>query len=148
MTGHSLTQDPPLDRTVADAHAAGAPSADGRIWRGMTRGVAGRCPNCGQGKLYRAYLKVQPCPACGHENPQYPADDAGPYFTILLIGHLVIAPLLVFSFIWKAPTAWVLAITLPSVAILTLLALPRVKGAIIGLHWALKCKGDPSREPL
>ena len=30
------------------------------------RGVLGRCPNCGKGKLFRAYLKVaDSCNVCG-----------------------------------------------------------------------------------
>lgn len=115
---------------------------------GMRRGLAGRCPNCGEGKLYRAYLKVTQCAACGHDNTQYHADDAGPYFTILLVGHVVIGPMLFLPFIWQAPTALVIGTTLPAIAVLTLLLLPRVKGAIIGLHWALNCKGDPSSEAL
>jgi uncharacterized protein (DUF983 family) len=109
--------------------------------RGLGRGFAQRCPDCGQGKLYGAYLKVKACTVCGHDNAVYPVDDAPPYFTILLVGHLVIAPLLFFPFIWQAPTALVLATTLPAVAILTLLLLPRVKGAVIGVHWALGHKG-------
>ena len=120
-----------------------APSGQGRIWLGMRRGLAGHCPNCGQGKLYRAYHQVKVCDVCGHDNTQYPADDAPPYFTILIVGHLVIGPMLFFPFIWQAPTALVLSTTLPAIAILTLLLLPRVKGAIVGLHWGLKCKGDP-----
>jgi uncharacterized protein (DUF983 family) len=119
--------------------------AQGRsMRRGLLRGFAERCPNCGQGKLYCAYLKVQACKVCGHDNRVYPADDAPPYFTILLVGHLVIGPLLFFPFIWQAPTALVLATTLPAVAILTLVLLPRVKGAVIGVHWAL---GHRGREP-
>jgi uncharacterized protein (DUF983 family) len=137
MTGPTL--DPALPQ---------APSADSRIVTGLARGFVGRCPNCGQGKLYRAYLKVQTCPACGHDNAQYPADDAGPYFTIILMGHLVIAPLLFLPFIWQAPTAVVAGVLLPAVGAITLVLLPRVKGAIIGLHWALKCKGDPGSDPL
>lgn len=104
---------------------------------GLLRGVRQRCPNCGEGRLYRSYLKVDPaCAACGHDNAQYPADDAPPYFTILIVGHLVIAPLLAFPFILIWPLGWVLGLTLPSLAALTLLVLPRVKGAVIGFHWA------------
>jgi len=111
---------------------------------GMRRGFLGRCPNCGQGKLFRAYLKVKACDACGHDNTAYPADDAPPYFTILIVGHVVIAPLLCFPFIWQAPTALVLGTTLPLIGVLTLLLLPRVKGAVVGAHWALACRGDPA----
>jgi uncharacterized protein (DUF983 family) len=99
----------------------------------------GRCPQCGQGRLLRAYLKVvSPCPACGHDNGQYPADDAPPYFTILIIGHVVVAPALCFSFIWTLPAGWVLAVTLPAILAATLLLLPRVKGAVIGAQWAIR----------
>ena len=125
-----------------------APREKPSVGLGLRRGLAGRCPNCGKGHLYRAYLKVKACEVCGHDNAVYPADDAPPYFTILIVGHLVIAPLLCFPFIWQAPTALVLGTTLPAIGVLTLLFLPRVKGAIIGLMWALKCKGDPAAEAL
>jgi uncharacterized protein (DUF983 family) len=105
---------------------------------GMRRGAALHCPNCGQGKLYRRYLKVQDCPICGNPNSLYPADDAPPYFTILIVGHLVVAPLLFFPWIWQADTVLVVGTTLPALLILTLLLLPVVKGAVVGAHWALK----------
>jgi uncharacterized protein (DUF983 family) len=105
---------------------------------GMMRGVAEHCPECGKGRLYRAYLKVEsPCGVCGADNAQYPSDDAPPYFTILIVGHLIVAPALCFSFIWTWPIAWVLAITLPAILAATLLLLPRVKGAVIGAQWAI-----------
>ncbi|MDR3472380.1 MAG: DUF983 domain-containing protein [Devosia sp.] len=105
---------------------------------GLERGARGRCPHCGQGRLFRAYLKIIPiCPVCGHDNGQYPADDAPPYFTILIVGHLVVAPMLVFRFILIWPAGVVLAIVLPVVATLTLTLLPIVKGAVVGVLWAL-----------
>ena len=105
---------------------------------GMKRGVAQHCPNCGQGKLFRQYLKVQDCPVCGNDNSRYPADDAPPYFTILLVGHLVVAPLLFFPWIWQADVWLVLGTVMPSLLILTLVFLPLVKGAVVGLHWAIE----------
>ena len=105
---------------------------------GLRRGAAGRCPNCGRGRLFRAYLKVRPaCEICGHDNGQYPADDAPPYFTILILGHLVIGPLLIFPFIWTWPVGLVLAILIPALTVLTLTLLPIVKGAVVGVLWAL-----------
>jgi uncharacterized protein (DUF983 family) len=109
-----------------------------KLVTGLLRGFAERCPHCGQGKLFRRYLKVASrCAACGHDNAQYPADDAPPYFTILIVGHLLIAPMLFFRFIWTWPVGWVLGLTLPAIAVLTLTLLPRVKGAVIGAHWAI-----------
>ena len=119
----------------------------GELGLGVKRGVLGRCPNCGDGPLFRAYLKVQAtCPACGHDNAQYPADDAPAYLTILIVGHLVVAPLLAFSFILTWPIWLVVGTTLPALAILVLVLLPRIKGAVIGFHWAQGVKGDPRRE--
>jgi uncharacterized protein (DUF983 family) len=107
------------------------------ILTGLGRGLAGHCPNCGKGRLFFGYLKVRPlCDACGHDNAQYPADDAPPYFTILIVGHIVIGPALAFGFIETWPIETLLAVTLPTLSALTLGLLPRVKGAVIGAQWA------------
>ena len=113
--------------------------AKASVLNGLMRGFIGRCPNCGKGPLLHRYLKVvSPCAACGHDNAQYPSDDAPPYFTILIIGHVVIAPLVVFPIIWRQPVSLILAVCMPAVFVLTLLLLPRVKGAVIGVQWAIR----------
>jgi uncharacterized protein (DUF983 family) len=92
------------------------------------------------------YLKVDPeCEACGHELARYPADDGPAYFTILLIGHLVVAPLLFFPIVWKSNPVYSAPIILSALAALTLLALPRVKGGWIGLMYALGVKDTEAR---
>ncbi|HWA62323.1 MAG TPA: DUF983 domain-containing protein [Caulobacteraceae bacterium] len=107
--------------------------------RSLLRGLAGQCPNCGRGKLFRKYLKVQEtCQACGHDLDQYPADDGPAYFTILLVGHLVVAPLLVLSFIWRASLAVVVPATVLPLAVITLAALPVVKGGVVGALYAFR----------
>jgi uncharacterized protein (DUF983 family) len=120
---------------MADSSAS---PASNRFLLGLGRGARRRCPNCGEGRLFVRYIKVEPtCDHCGHDNGQYRADDAGPYFTILLAGHLVVGPLLFFPFIWKAPLGLVLGTTLPALLIVTLALLPVVKGAVIGAQWAI-----------
>ena len=115
---------------------------------GLRRGLWRRCPNCSEGRLFRGYLKVEEtCTVCGHDNGQYRADDAGPYFTILLVGHLVIGPTLFFPFIWRAPLGWVLGLTLPPIAVLTLVLLPVVKGAVIGAQLGRKAGRETSTRP-
>ena len=107
------------------------------------RGLAYRCPACGQGPLYRTYLKVvEECQGCNHGLGEYRADDGPAYFTILLVGHLVIAPMLFLQWIWRAPIWLVLPMTLVPLASITLLALPRVKGALVGLLYSLKTTGE------
>ena len=109
----------------------------------MSRGFKHRCPACGQGPLYRAYLKVKgECDSCGHQLGRYRADDGPAYFTILLVGHLVIAPMLFFQWIWKAPVWMVLPLTLVPLAAVTLIVLPRVKGVLVGLLYSLGTTGE------
>ena len=109
----------------------------------MMRGLRGRCPRCGEGRIFYRYLKVSSeCPVCGHDLDQYPSDDGPAYFTILLVGHLVVAPLLLFPIIWKAPPALIVPGVLIPLAVLTMLVLPRVKGAVIGALYALRVRRD------
>jgi len=107
----------------------------------MLRGLRGKCPACGTSPLFWAYLKVEPhCHGCGHDLARYPADDGPAYFTILLVGHLVIVPVLLLPFIWRTSPAFTIPLTLIPLAAITLSLLPRVKGAFIGLLYALNVK--------
>lgn len=141
-----------------DAVAGAANLEPRNVWRSIGRGLRGRCPACGEGKLFKAYLKVQDaCPSCAEELHHQRADDAPPYVTIFIVGHIVIPGLLLLERL-AAPATWVhLAIWLPLTVILSLWILPRVKGAFVGLQWALRMHGfdpdgeqdvyDPSRPP-
>ena len=109
------------------------------LFRSIGRGLRHRCPACGKGSLFGRYLKVEPrCAACGHETARYPADDGPAYLTILLIGHLIVAPLLFFPIVWETSPLVSLPIILGSLAVVTLLTLPRIKGGWIGLMYALQ----------
>ena len=93
-------------------------------------------------KLFLSYLKVQDqCPQCSEELHHQRADDAPPYFTILIVGHFVVGGILSMEKAFSPP-GWVLsAVWLPMTLIASLLLLPRVKGALIGLQWALYMHG-------
>ena len=108
------------------------------IWHGIGRGLRGKCPACGIGRLFSSYLKIaSECPACQHKVGLYRADDGPAYFTILIVGHLFVAPVLFLEFVRTWPFLWVLALVLPSIVRLSLLLLPRVKGAFVGVQWAV-----------
>ncbi|WP_188576686.1 DUF983 domain-containing protein [Azorhizobium oxalatiphilum] len=114
----------------------------------MRRGARGRCPHCGEGALFTRYLKVADhCPACGEALYHHRADDAPPYVTILLVGHIVV-PLLVMVEESYRPEVWVhIALWMPLALILSLSLLPITKGALIGLQWALRMHGFDPRSP-
>ena len=109
------------------------------LFRSIGRGLAHRCPACGEGRLFGRYLKVQPhCDACTHALGRYPADDGPAYLTILLVGHLIIAPMLFFPIVWESPAYYSLPILLGSLTVVTLALLPRIKGGWIGIMYALQ----------
>jgi uncharacterized protein (DUF983 family) len=111
--------------------------ASNSILMGLKRGARRKCPNCSQGRLFDGYLKVRSvCEACGNRNGRYPADDGPAYFTILLVGHLVVAPLFALSVVESWSPLLMLALALPLVGAVTLAALPFIKGAWIGVLWA------------
>ncbi len=108
----------------------------------IMRGLMCRCPNCGKGKLFRAYLKVNDnCPECGQELFHHRADDFPPYIVIFIIGHLLVGVMLHME-MTQAAAPWVyLATLLPLAVILPLIMLPSIKGGVVGLQWAAGMHG-------
>jgi uncharacterized protein (DUF983 family) len=129
----------------------GAGSTDRSAWTAMAHGARQRCPACGRGRLFRAFLKVDDrCPQCAEELSHHRADDAPAYFTMVIVGHVVVGGVLVLERAYE-PNFWAHALLwLPVTVISSLLLLPRVKGALVGLQWALRMHGfaaTPHVEP-
>lgn len=114
----------------------------------MLRGLRQKCPNCGIGNLFSRFLKVSDrCAHCAEALHHHRADDAPPYFTILIVGHLVIPFVLMVETLYR-PDLWIhAALWLPLTVGLCLLALPLIKGSLVALQWALYMHGfDPNEE--
>ena len=98
-------------------------------------------PRPRQRRLFHGYLKQHPlCLHCGLHLLAYRADDAPAYFTILLLGHILVPAMLTLEIAYHPPTALHLVIWLPLTILLTFALLPRIKGTLIGLQWALKIR--------
>ena len=108
----------------------------------MWRGARGQCPSCGEKHLFRAYLKVSDeCPSCGLALSGHQADDAPPYFTIFIVGHIIVPVALVVEKLYSPPL-YIHALVFSLLAVLaSLISLPIVKGAVVGLQWALRLHG-------
>jgi uncharacterized protein (DUF983 family) len=111
-------------------------------WAAMIRGWRGRCPNCGEGRMFRAFLKVADhCPACGEALHHHRADDAPAYFVILIVGHIVVPVALAVETAF-APSYWIhAALWLPMTVGMSLSLLQPIKGTLVGLQWALRMHG-------
>ena len=109
----------------------------------MLRGMAQSCPACGRGKMFSGYLKVNhACAACGEELHHQRADDAPPYLTIFIVGHIVLGLLVTFDMLDIARPIWLDALIWPALTlVLALWILPIAKGAMIGLQWANRMHG-------
>ena len=108
----------------------------------VRRGLLGRCPSCGKTRLFMSYLKqVQSCAACGAQYGRIRADDAAPWATIIVVGHIFL-PLIFFVNLetimpfWAGVFAWAALYTGLSLALL-----PRAKGFFIALLWVTRAPG-------
>jgi uncharacterized protein (DUF983 family) len=102
----------------------------------LWRGFRGRCPACGEGRMFRAFLKVSDhCPHCGEELHHHRADDFPAYLVIVIVGHILVPIVLVVeteiaSAIWVSMTLW------PLIALaMALCLLQPVKGAVVAIQW-------------
>jgi uncharacterized protein (DUF983 family) len=118
------------------------------LWSAMKRGFRGRCPRCGEGKLFRAFLKVDDhCSACGLDFTPHRADDLPAYLVIIIVGHIVV-PTALWIETDYAPAVWLqLAIYLPLTFVMSLALLQPVKGAVVGFQWALRMHGFDENSP-
>lgn len=128
--------------------AAPAPRS---VWQAMKRGLFCRCPNCNEGKLFSGYLtSVDACPACGETFVHHRADDLPPYLTVFIVGHIVVALFMAAEEMVNLSMWAHLAIWVPTTILLSLVLLRPLKGATIGLQWAIRMGGfggSESRDP-
>lgn len=112
------------------------------VGQAVWRGTLCRCPHCGQGKMFRAYLKVaDQCDVCGEELSHHRADDFPPYIAIMIVGHLLVGIMLHMDMVWHVNPMMYLYSMIPLAVVLPLAMLPSIKGAIVGLQWANRMYG-------
>ena len=118
------------------------------VWTAMKRGFRGRCPRCGEGKLFRAFLKVDNnCSVCSLDFTPHRADDLPAYLVIVIVGHLLVPVILWIETDYSPPVWLQLSIYLPLTLIASLLLLQPVKGAVVGMQWALRMHGFDEQNP-
>ncbi|GGF24300.1 hypothetical protein GCM10011611_32930 [Aliidongia dinghuensis] len=118
----------------------------------LLRGFRRCCPQCGRGALFkpgwRNILKLaDACPHCGERFEGIRADDAPAYFTILVVGHIVV-PLMLVAEQHDMSTPLAISLFLPLTLVLTAVLLPTIKGAIAAVMWSFGLRNqDTPTEP-
>lgn len=102
----------------------------------LATGIAGKCPRCGEGKLFSSYLTVKPeCDQCGLDFAFADSADGPAVFLMFLIGFIVVGGALWLES-YHQPAIWVHAVIWPPLAIFLTLGLLRpLKGVSIALQY-------------
>ena len=117
------------------------------LWKAIGNGVLCRCPNCGKGKLFRSYLKINDtCSECGEKLSSARADDFPPYIAIFIVGHVLVGWMLHAEMSGPVDPMLYVWTMIPAAILLPLIMLPSIKGGVVGLQWANYMYGfDPTR---
>ena len=112
---------------------------DGRSYppiSAISTGLSGRCPRCGEGRLFSGFLKLRPdCERCGLDFNFADAGDGPAVFVILIGGAIVVAAALITEVVYQPPY-WVHAMLwLPLILLVTLAPLRPIKGLMIALQY-------------
>jgi len=100
----------------------------------LLRGLSCKCPACGKTRLFTGYLRVaDSCADCNAPLGSIRADDAPPYFTIFIVGHIVVPGMFLLDRAYEPSDLVQAAIWLPVTAILALALLRPIKDATVGL---------------
>lgn len=115
-------------------------------------GLSGRCPRCGEGRLFRGFLAVGD--RCGNCRLDYSFADAGDgpaVFVILIIGFVIVG-LALWMEVNHNPPLWLhFMLWVPLTLVLSLAALRMLKGLLIVLQYRNKAaegrlESAPGRE--
>lgn len=120
--------------------------AERTAWTAVRRGVAGRCPRCGRGRLFVGFLEtVQQCAECGETlGNRYQVGLLMPLILVSLLGGVLILGLLVLLAAGLDPTASMI-ILVPLAIVLALAILRPAKGALTGLLWSRNLSDEERR---
>jgi uncharacterized protein (DUF983 family) len=102
----------------------------------IARGLRGRCPACGEGRLFQGFLTLRPaCERCGLDYRFADSGDGPAVFVILIGGAIVVFAALLTEVAYQPPY-WVhAALWLPLILLVTLAPLRLIKGLLIALQF-------------
>ncbi len=109
----------------------------------LARGMLGCCPACGQTHLFAGFLTVvRECAFCHAPLGTAHADDAPPYFVILITGHIVIPAMLLAQKFGNPSSLELTAIFFPLTLVLAVGLLRPVKGGVLAVLVSMGLLGD------
>ena len=115
--------------------------SDAPIWPSVMRGLRGRCPQCGEGRLFGGFLSLRPqCESCGLDYRFADSGDGPAVFVILGAGFVMVFAALLVEILYRPPF-WVhAALWVPLILLTTLAPLRVIKGLLIALQYHHKAE--------
>ncbi len=112
------------------------------LFQSLARGLRCRCPSCGEGHAFRAFLKVrETCAVCGEELHHHNADDLPAYIVVFMVGHFLLSVTLWMEVAYQPPYWVYAAILVPVTALMSFGFIQPVKGAVVALQWYMGMDG-------
>jgi uncharacterized protein (DUF983 family) len=104
-------------------------------------GMRGRCPRCGRGHMFSAFLTVAPsCEVCGLDYGFTDSGDGPAVFIILIVGFIVVGLALAAEVLWHWPYWLHAVIWIPLILGLSIGLLRPLKGWFIGVQYKHKAE--------
>ena len=130
------------ERAGSTVKYGGERAPDRPLGQSIKRGLLCRCPNCGDGRLFRAFLKpVDHCAVCGEDYTPQRADDLPAYLVIVVVGHVLMTGYMLTDMVFRVSPWLHLAIWAPLAVLAALLTIQPIKGGVVGLQWANRMHG-------
>lgn len=99
-------------------------------------GLRGRCPRCGQGKLFKGFLSLEEsCSSCGLDFDFADSGDGPAVFVMFIVGFIVVALVFWVEFSFRPPIWLHIVIWFPLTVLLAAGSLRPLKGAMIALQY-------------
>lgn len=99
-------------------------------------GIKGRCPKCGEGRLFNGYLKVTTtCDQCGLDLSFAESGDGPAIFIMFVVGMIVIALAMITDSLFHPAPYVHLMLWIPTTIVLSLVLLRPFKATMIALQY-------------
>jgi uncharacterized protein (DUF983 family) len=108
---------------------------------GLIAGLRGRCPRCGEGKLFSGFIALAPsCESCGLDYSFADSADGPAIFVMLIAGFIVVGAALLTDAYYEPPLLVLAAIFLPLMTIVSLGMIRPFKGILIASQFRYKAE--------
>ncbi len=99
-------------------------------------GLSGRCPECGEGRLFKSMLGfVESCIVCAADFTDEDAGDGPAVFVIFIVGIFIVPMALAFHLLLDPPMAVTFILWSAIIIAVSLCLLRLLRGAMFNIAW-------------